>query len=61
MIVEYSNYQFVYSTSQSYEANFSDWYLLNSDERIAWGEKPYTREEAFEIFSNLFKNTVDNI
>ena len=52
---------FKYNDSVSVESNFSEWYMLNSDERVAWGDKPYSREEALEVFFNLFEKKVDNI
>jgi hypothetical protein len=35
--------------------------MENSEERSNWGDKPYSREEALEVFTNLFKKKVDNI
>ena len=52
---------FKYNDSVSVESNFSEWYMLNSDERVAWGDRPYSREEALEVFFNLFEKKVDNI
>ena len=52
---------FKYNDSVSVESNFSEWYMLNSDERVAWGDKPYSREEALEVFFNLFEKKVDNL
>lgn len=52
---------FNYNDSISFNGNFAEWYMLNSEERITWGEKPYTREEALDVFTNLFEKKVDNI
>jgi hypothetical protein len=40
----------------SFESNFSLWSQLNTEEKLAFNEKPYTREEQEKIFSNIFSN-----
>ena len=47
-------YKFTYNNDESFETNFNVWSQLNTEERIAFDEKPYTREEQFELFSKLF-------
>lgn len=61
MIIVQSQFNFNYEDSQSFEQNFTDWYLLNCQERTQWGETPYSREEGFEVFSNLFEKKVDKV
>lgn len=55
-IVSAGEYKFTYDSSMSYETNFSVWSQLNTEERIAFNETPYTREEQKELFSKLFEN-----
>tara|TARA_B100000927_G_scaffold170616_1_gene137598 strand:+ start:4672 stop:4851 length:180 start_codon:yes stop_codon:yes gene_type:complete len=47
-------YEFTYNKDESFETNFSLWSQLNTEERLAFGEQPYSRKEQEEIFSNLF-------
>ena len=47
-------YKFTYNDNESYDSNFSVWSQLNTEERIAFNEEPYTREEQEKLFSNLF-------
>lgn len=48
-------YKFTYNNDESFESNFHVWSQLNTEERIAFDEKPYTREEQLELFSKLFQ------
>ena len=48
--------EFKYSGDESFEQNFERWFLLNTDERRAYNEKPYEREEAIEIFANYVRH-----
>lgn len=61
MPIIHSNHKFIYDDTVSFDTNFSVWYMENSEERSNWGDKPYSREEALEVFTNLFKKKVDNI
>ena len=61
MPIVHSNHKFKYDDTDSFETNFNVWYMENSEERSAWGDKPYSREEGLEVFTNLFKKKVDNI
>ena len=45
-----------YNNGDSYESNFGRWYLMNSDEKRRHNEKPYTREQAIDVFYNIYKN-----
>ena len=37
---------FVYSEFKDHEANFRDWWILNSNERESWGLESLTEEQA---------------
>ena len=43
---------FLYDDNLSFDENFTQWFLMNSDEKIAYNEKPYERKEAKKIFAN---------
>jgi len=49
-------YKFTYNDNESYDSNFSVWSQLNIEERIAFNEEPYSREEQEKLFSKLFSN-----
>ena len=49
-------YKFIYNDNESYDSNFSVWSQLNTEERIAFNEEPYSREEQEKVFSKLFSN-----
>ena len=49
-------YKFTYNDNESYTNNFSVWSQLNTEERIAFNEEPYSREEQEKVFSKLFSN-----
>ena len=55
-IIDSGEYKFEYDNEMSYNSNFSLWSQLNTEERLAFGEQPYTREKQLEIFSKLFSN-----
>ena len=61
MPIVQSNHTFNYDDTVSFNTNFSIWFMENSEERSAWGDKPYSREEGLEVFTNLFEKKVDNI
>ena len=44
--------QFLYDYNLSFDENFTQWFLMNSDEKIAYNQKPYERKEAKKIFAN---------
>jgi hypothetical protein len=48
--------QFKYDDELSFESNFDRWFLLNTDERRAYNEEPYERDEAFMVFKNYVKD-----
>jgi hypothetical protein len=56
VIVDAGGYKFTYDNSMSFESNFSLWAQINTEEKLAFNEQPYTRKEQEEIFSKLFKN-----
>ena len=39
-------HEFKYDDNASFESNFDRWFLLNTDERRAYNEIPYERDEA---------------
>ena len=43
-----------YRSEDSYESNFTRWYLMNSDERRQHGDPPYTKEKAWSVFYKHF-------
>lgn len=56
IIKDAGEYTFKYDNSLSFESNFSLWAQLNTEEKIAFNEQPYSREEQEKIFSKLFSN-----
>jgi len=55
-IMDAGEYKFNYDSSMSYDSNFSLWSQMNTEERLAYGEQPYSREEQEKLFSKLFSN-----
>lgn len=53
-IIDAGPYQFNYDNNSSYETNFSLWAAINTEEKLAFGEKPYSRKEQEVIFSKLY-------
>ena len=43
---------FLYDDNLSFDENFTHWFLMNSDEKIAYNQKPYERKEAKKVFAN---------
>ena len=54
IIADPGPYKFIYDNDASFESNFSVWSQLNTEERIAFNEEPYSREEQLELFTKLF-------
>ena len=54
IILDSGPYTFKYDDNATFEQNFSYWSALNTEERIAFNEKPYSLEEQKQIFSELF-------
>ena len=48
--------EFKYNGNESFEQNFDRWFLLNTDERRAYNEDPYERDEALMVFKNYVKD-----
>tara|TARA_R100000008_G_C3578785_1_gene167011 strand:+ start:1938 stop:2087 length:150 start_codon:yes stop_codon:yes gene_type:complete len=46
--------EFVYDKSISILENFLIWYDMNTYEKKAYGEEPYTLEEAKLVFDKLY-------
>jgi hypothetical protein len=49
-------HQFKYDEELSFDSNFDRWFLLNTDERRAYNEDPYERDEALMVFKNYVKD-----
>ena len=49
-------HEFYYDDNASFEQNFEQWFLLNTDERRAYNEDPYERGEALMVFKNYVKD-----
>ncbi len=49
-------HEFKYDDELSFDSNFDRWFLLNTDERRAYNEDPYERDEAFMVFKNIVKD-----
>jgi len=45
---------FNYDTNSNYEDNYRVWFQMNSKERENYGQKPYDREKAEEVFYTMF-------
>ena len=56
MQTEANMHEFKYDDDASFESNFDRWFLLNTDERRAYNEIPYERDEAFMVFKNYVKD-----
>ena len=53
-IIDAGPYQFNYDDNSSFEANFTLWAAVNTEEKIAHGEEPYSRKQQQEIFSKIY-------
>lgn len=51
-----SPYEFIYDVSSDFKINFVQWYQLNTEERSAHQEKPYSPTEGLEVFRQMFGN-----
>lgn len=51
---------FHYNKDESPESNYSRWYMMNSEERRAWKEEPYTIEKGIKVFKKLFGENFKN-
>tara|TARA_B100000902_G_scaffold318951_1_gene311060 strand:- start:1993 stop:2184 length:192 start_codon:yes stop_codon:yes gene_type:complete len=56
IIIDSGDYGFTYNPKRSYDQNFNEWRVVNSEERSAWGEKQLTMEEAEATFSRMYGN-----
>jgi len=52
-------FKFNWDDSKSVESNFTEWYVLNCEERSAFQEQILTKEEAIKIFEKMFDVSVD--
>lgn len=43
---------FEYNEHKSHEANFRDWWIANTEERLAWNVEPLREEQARLVFDN---------
>lgn len=55
-----SEFSFAYRHNNSFQANFNEWYFVNTSEREAWGEARLDREAAFKIFSKIYSFVEQN-
>jgi len=53
-------FKFTWDNDKTVDANFTEWYTLNCEERSAFQEAILTRDEAIEIFEKMFDVSVDN-
>jgi hypothetical protein len=44
---------FLYDDNESYEANFSIWFRMNTDERRLYQEEPYSEQIARRVFNEV--------
>jgi hypothetical protein len=49
------NTEFKYNNNHTYKINFLVWYELNSKEKQAFGEEPYSKEEARKVFDDIYE------
>lgn len=52
-------FKFTWDNDKTVNANFTEWYTLNCEERSAFQEANLTRDEAVEIFEKMFNVSVD--
>ena len=53
-------YIFNYNKKESYATNFSYWHQVNTEEKIAYRETPYTNEEAIKVFREMYGEFENN-
>lgn len=53
-------FKFTWDNDKTVESNFTEWYVLNCEERSAFQEQILTKEEAIEIFEKMYNVSVDN-
>ena len=41
---------FQYCPEQSYERNFTRWFMMNCEERAEFGERAYSQKEGLKVF-----------
>jgi len=53
---------FTYDDDESYEANFSTWFSMNSQERRLHEEEPYSEQIAKRVFNEMHgRKALNNI
>ncbi len=50
---------FIYDDSQTYKGNFYRWFAMNSREKELWGDKPYSVNEALEVYKGIWGDKQD--
>ncbi len=45
---------FIYDDSQTYKGNFYRWFAMNTREKNLWGDKPYSVNEALEVYKGIW-------
>lgn len=58
-IFQSDQFTFVWEDKKTVSQNFTEWYTLNCEERSAYNEENMSREEAQQVFENLYKVKVD--
>ncbi len=49
-------YQFSYDVTADFKVNFIQWLQINTEERSAYRETPYTPVEGLKVFREMFGN-----
>ena len=58
-IINSSQFQFNWDDERTVLQNFTEWYILNSEERSAYREPILEKDEAIKIFEEIFNVSVD--
>jgi hypothetical protein len=58
-IVNSSQFQFTWSDDNTVNQNFTEWYILNSEERSAYSEPMLEKDQAIKIFEDMYDVSVD--
>jgi hypothetical protein len=54
--IQQSPYTFSYDVTTDFKINFIHWYQVNTEERSAHREKPYSPVEGLEVFRKMYGN-----
>jgi hypothetical protein len=53
-------YTFSYDVTRDFKLNFTEWFQLNTEERSAYQETPYSPEEGIKVFRQMYGNYEEN-